>query len=133
MDLFEDALERTRLRYLFVVAGYVVMPEHVHLLINEPRYALLFGANRTVMPMPLAQPREMREIQMLEVKKIAEDLYIAIATPPEVDEEWFTPKALSAHQLIKELSNRGAHSTDIGDAMYQQDPAWLEKAQGPYE
>jgi putative transposase len=35
-DLFEDALERTRLRYLFVVAGYVVMPEHVHLLIGEP-------------------------------------------------------------------------------------------------
>jgi hypothetical protein len=36
MDLFEDALERVRLRYLFVVAGYVVMPEHVHLLVNEP-------------------------------------------------------------------------------------------------
>ena len=36
MELFEDALERVRLRYLFVVAGYVVMPEHVHLLVNEP-------------------------------------------------------------------------------------------------
>jgi len=35
-DLFEDALERTRLRYRFVVAGYVVMPEHVHLLVGEP-------------------------------------------------------------------------------------------------
>jgi putative transposase len=35
-DLFEDALERTRLRYRFVVAGYVVMPEHIHLLIGEP-------------------------------------------------------------------------------------------------
>lgn len=35
-DLFEDALERTRRRYRFVVAGYVVMPEHVHLLIGEP-------------------------------------------------------------------------------------------------
>ncbi|MGA7339618.1 MAG: transposase, partial [Terracidiphilus sp.] len=30
MELFEDALERVRLRYLFAVAGYVVMPEHVH-------------------------------------------------------------------------------------------------------
>ena len=37
MDLFEDALERVRQRYLFAVAGYVVMPEHVHLLVNEPR------------------------------------------------------------------------------------------------
>jgi putative transposase len=35
-DLFEDALERTRQRYRFVVAGYVAMPEHVHLLIGEP-------------------------------------------------------------------------------------------------
>ena len=43
-DLFEDALERVRLRYLFVVAGYVVMPEHVHLLVNEPKCALLSKA-----------------------------------------------------------------------------------------
>src|SRR6185312_7493133 len=39
MDLFEDALERVRLRYLFAVAGHVVMPEHVHLLVSEPRRA----------------------------------------------------------------------------------------------
>jgi putative transposase len=44
MDLFEDALERVRRRYLFVVAGYVVMPEHVHLLVNEPKRALLSKA-----------------------------------------------------------------------------------------
>ncbi|MBS1802777.1 MAG: transposase [Acidobacteria bacterium] len=35
--LFESALERIRQRYQFVVIGYVVMPEHVHLLVNEPR------------------------------------------------------------------------------------------------
>jgi putative transposase len=35
-SLFEDALERTRQRYHFVVAGYVAMPEHVHLLVGEP-------------------------------------------------------------------------------------------------
>jgi putative transposase len=35
-DIFEDALERVRQRYRFVVTGYVVMPEHVHLLIGEP-------------------------------------------------------------------------------------------------
>jgi putative transposase len=44
MELFEDALERVRLRYLFVIAGYVVMPEHVHLLVNEPRRAILSRA-----------------------------------------------------------------------------------------
>src|SRR5580692_6683843 len=44
MDLFEDALERVRSRYLFAVAGYVVMPEHVHLPIDEPKSAPLSKA-----------------------------------------------------------------------------------------
>lgn len=70
---------------------------------------------------------------MLEVKKIGEDLYVAIATPPEIDEAWFTSEPLSARKLIKQLSKRGGHSTDIADAMNQQDPAWIQKAQGPYE
>jgi len=30
-----------RLRYEFVVAGYVVMPEHVHLLLSEPKIGSL--------------------------------------------------------------------------------------------
>jgi putative transposase len=34
--VFRDLLEETRQRYSFVVVGYVVMPEHVHLLIGEP-------------------------------------------------------------------------------------------------
>ena len=33
-----------RLRYDFSLAGYVVMPEHVHLLVSEPRGALLATA-----------------------------------------------------------------------------------------
>jgi putative transposase len=39
--LFEAELEATRIRYGFVVAGYVLMPEHVHLLVNEPRRGTL--------------------------------------------------------------------------------------------
>ena len=35
-DLFLRVLEHARLRYRFVVIGYVVMPEHFHLLITEP-------------------------------------------------------------------------------------------------
>jgi len=35
-DLFVEVLEQVRQRYQFVVAGYVVMPEHFHLLISEP-------------------------------------------------------------------------------------------------
>jgi putative transposase len=35
-DLFLEVLEQVRRRYQFVVVGYVVMPEHVHLLLTEP-------------------------------------------------------------------------------------------------
>jgi len=35
-DLLLEALEEMRVRYQFVVVGYVVMPEHVHLLMSEP-------------------------------------------------------------------------------------------------
>jgi len=35
-DLFLQVLEQVRRRYGFVVVGYVVMPEHVHLLLSEP-------------------------------------------------------------------------------------------------
>ena len=40
-DLFLKILERVRLRYRLVVLGYVVMPEHVHLLVSEPQRATL--------------------------------------------------------------------------------------------
>ena len=35
-DLFLKIFEEVRQRYQFVVVGYVVMPEHIHLLISEP-------------------------------------------------------------------------------------------------
>ena len=35
-SLFLRVLEQVRHRYHFIVVGYVVMPEHVHLLISEP-------------------------------------------------------------------------------------------------
>ena len=34
---FVSILNEVRLRYAFALIGYVVMPEHVHLLIGEPR------------------------------------------------------------------------------------------------
>lgn len=34
--LFLEILEQVRQRYNFVVVGYVVMPEHIHLLVSEP-------------------------------------------------------------------------------------------------
>jgi putative transposase len=39
--VFEQVLERTRRKYGFFVCGYVVMPEHVHLLLSEPTRGML--------------------------------------------------------------------------------------------
>jgi putative transposase len=35
-DLFLSVIEQVRLRYRFDIIGYVVMPEHVHLLLRSP-------------------------------------------------------------------------------------------------
>jgi putative transposase len=43
-ELFERSLETMRIRYSFVVCGYVVMPDHVHLLLGEPEKSLLSKA-----------------------------------------------------------------------------------------
>jgi putative transposase len=40
-EIFEQTLEQKRQWYGFCVSGYVVMPEHVHLLMSEPERAKL--------------------------------------------------------------------------------------------
>ena len=39
--VFESELEAVRARYSLVVAGFVLMPEHVHLLVGEPQRSSL--------------------------------------------------------------------------------------------
>lgn len=69
---------------------------------------------------------------MLRIRRLADDLYMAEATPPEVDETWATLEPMSAHRLLKQLADRGCHTIDIADALNEQDPHWIEKATGPY-
>ena len=40
-NVFERSLEQTRRSYRLDVIGYVVMPEHVHLLVTEPERTTL--------------------------------------------------------------------------------------------
>jgi putative transposase len=42
--LLLDVLKRVRRRYRLVILGYVVMPEHVHLLVSEPQRSTLSTA-----------------------------------------------------------------------------------------
>lgn len=46
--LFEVAVETMRMRYQFLIVGYVVMPEHIHLLVSEPKRADLATAVQAI-------------------------------------------------------------------------------------
>jgi putative transposase len=46
--IFESALERVRHQHGLCVYGYVVMPEHVHLLVNEPERGTLAQAMQSL-------------------------------------------------------------------------------------
>src|SRR5215467_11241214 len=71
-DCVLKILEKTRQRYRFVVVGYVVMPEHIHLLISEPEV----GTPSTVMQvlkqctaralLPKRKRRDPRKRELLE-------------------------------------------------------------------
>jgi hypothetical protein len=49
-DEFLKVLERTRLRYQFLVFGFVVMSNHIHLLISEPQPDIIAAANGYLSP-----------------------------------------------------------------------------------
>ena len=46
--IFESALERVRHTYKLYVCGYVIMPEHVHLLLSEPQRDTLADALKSL-------------------------------------------------------------------------------------
>jgi hypothetical protein len=48
--IFESALERVRRSYRLQVYGYVVMPEHVHLLLSEPQRDTSSGRTAPLKP-----------------------------------------------------------------------------------
>lgn len=55
-----------------------------------------------------------------------EDKYMADVTPPHAGGiSWRTTEPMGANELIQELLNRGCHQTDIGDALYEADDAWV--------
>jgi putative transposase len=73
-DVVLQALERVRRRYRLVVLAYVVMPEHVHLLVSEPQRDTLSTA---------VQALKLSFIRMLEGS--------AVPTSRKTGETWGIP------------------------------------------
>jgi len=56
------------------------------------------------------------------------DRYSAEVTPPHGGGvPWGTPDPMPARQLTRALLDRGCHQTDVGDAFYEADPAWVDR------
>jgi putative transposase len=77
-NIFEAALQRTHRRYRFGVIGYVVMPEHVHLLLSGSRRKLLAAGIRSLklsmvartMRWPFWQPQYLDSHVFTDIKRI---------------------------------------------------------------
>src|SRR5271165_6581726 len=74
-QMFVGELARVRAEYGFLLVGYVVMPEHVHLLIGEPRK----GTPSTVLQM--LKQRVSRKLRGKRRKVSARQLRLAFPEP----------------------------------------------------
>jgi len=79
-ELFLKILERVRRRYRLVILGYVVMPEHVHLLVSEPQRETL---STTVQALKLGFVRSL---------KIRNDTTV-LPRSRNYSETWGTPRS----------------------------------------
>jgi putative transposase len=93
-DLFLEALERVRRRYRLVVLGYVVMPEHVHLLVSEPQRETLSTA-----------------IQALKVGFFRSLLGDGVPRSRKIGETWGTPDFSSSRSSVSGCAFETSAST----------------------
>jgi putative transposase len=98
-DLFLQVLEDARHRYQFVVVGYVVMPDHIHLLLSEPER----GTPSTVM-------------QVVK-QRFARQVLDAVRNP--------TPSASSGQALAK--CARAAHPEHVWQKRLYDFHVWSER------
>ena len=81
-DLILEILERVRRRYRLVVLGYVVMTEHVHLLVSEPQRATLSTA--------------IQALKLGFVRKMEESV---VPMSRKTSETWGIPLSLDSHRF----------------------------------
>ncbi len=101
-DLFLHSLERIRRRYRLVVLGYVVMPEHVHLLVSEPQRETLSTA---------IQALKLSFVRSLELS-IDQSGGVAVPRSRKSGETWGTPLSFNDLQN-KKKQNRVPHFSPL--------------------
>jgi hypothetical protein len=70
-------------------------------------------------------------MELLAVKKVSDDLYMATLTRDDPDFAWSTTEPMRGQQLYTELVERKCHPIDVADAMFAADPESIEMFRGP--
>jgi len=117
-DQFLKVFEQVRQRYKFVVVGYVVMPEHVHLLISEPEkgdpsrvvQAIKQGFARLVL-----RPRRGR-------RRRAQPSLFAAGSEHVWQKRFYDFKVWSRHQRIEKL--RYMHENPVRRSLVLESEQW---------
>jgi hypothetical protein len=52
---------------------------------------------------------------------------VTVTPPHGGGRYWSSPEPLTADEVVKRLQELGCHQTDIGDAMFEADPLWLNR------
>ncbi len=80
----------------------------------------------------MCDPQGLTKTMALRISKVSDDLYKVCASPPDVKEEWSPCEPVRGRRLTRELTDRGAHQIDVGEAMHEADPDWISKLRDPY-
>ena len=115
-DLFLGILEEVRQRYRFVVVGYVVMPEHIHLLIGEPER----GTASTVMQ--VLKQRHARRVLGKRKHHAAQTTFWPESPARVWQRRFYDFNVWSRRKRIEKL--RYMHDNPVKDGLVQEPEPW---------
>jgi hypothetical protein len=81
-------------------------------------------------PVEIGGLTEVSEVT-IKLTKVADDLYYVTATAAQWrgGQTWSSSEPLHSNQIAQELVDRGFFVQDICDALFEQDPKWVERSQ----
>ena len=116
-DLFLKILEETRRKCHFVVHGYVVMPEHFHLLITEPE----IGDPSVVMK--VIKQRFARQVSRLRTKRVPAEIAFWDVTPDPVwQKRFYDFNVWTERKRVEKL--RYMHRNPVKRGLVEQPDQW---------
>jgi putative transposase len=121
-NLFVDALEKIRERHRFLVVGYVVMPDHVHLLISEP------ATGTPSMVLQALKQRVSRDLRKPERRVSAEQLRFASIRGDGDLQRFWQPRFydFNVHSAKKRMEKLDyMHANPVKRGLVKNPAAWV--------